>query len=172
VWLHGSPVGLRFSLPPRYPDTHPPSLSVECAAGVPADTRERLGAALQAAVDDAGGCECLLAASALRDAAVEAGATEGGDAPGAAEGERGCSASAPGDESPRAGPAGGSAMPAGGGGGSSTVVRTVVWFHHIKSMCTVPPHQERKSERKRKHIVEQARCLRLGGFSKPGFPGE
>lgn len=32
-------------------------------------------------------------------------------------------------------------------------------FHHIKSLT------------KRKHIVQWADELRLGGFSKPGFPG-
>ena len=33
-------------------------------------------------------------------------------------------------------------------------------FHHIKSLA------------KRKHIVEWGKELNLGGFSKPGYPGE
>lgn len=37
--------------------------------------------------------------------------------------------------------------------------RKVVWFHHIKS------------SKKKKHIVEWGKELRLGGYCKPGFPG-
>mmetsp|Transcript_5662 Transcript_5662/g.15859 ORF Transcript_5662/g.15859 Transcript_5662/m.15859 type:complete len:85 (-) Transcript_5662:698-952(-) len=45
------------------------------------------------------------------------------------------------------------------GQGSVAAGRRIIWFHHIKSV------------KKRKHIVEWAHELRLGGFSKPGFPG-
>lgn len=41
----------------------------------------------------------------------------------------------------------------------ATLCRCVIWFHHIKNL------------NKRKHIVQWAHELRLGGYSKPGFPG-
>ena len=39
------------------------------------------------------------------------------------------------------------------------VQRSLIWFHHIKSLT------------KRKNIVAWAHELRIGGYSKPGFPG-
>lgn len=41
----------------------------------------------------------------------------------------------------------------------SALCRCLIWFHHIKSL------------QKRKDILAWATELRLGGFSKPGFPG-
>ncbi|CAM6084833.1 unnamed protein product [Calypogeia fissa] len=38
-------------------------------------------------------------------------------------------------------------------------VGKVIWFHHIKS------------SKKKKHIAEWGKELRLGGYCKPGFPG-
>ncbi|CAM6091113.1 unnamed protein product [Calypogeia fissa] len=40
-----------------------------------------------------------------------------------------------------------------------SIHRKVIWFHHIKS------------SKKKKHIAEWGKELRLGGYCKPGFPG-
>mmetsp|Transcript_1878 Transcript_1878/g.4178 ORF Transcript_1878/g.4178 Transcript_1878/m.4178 type:complete len:332 (-) Transcript_1878:343-1338(-) len=160
VVLGGAPVGLRFTLPKTYPMHAAAAVSVECAG--PRDVHEQLSSVVRAAAQSAEGMECLLvvvealreAASSLpqhNDARLQHAPGEGGSS--------GIPAASPAHQGPSSGQ--GDRCPAAGSSSSSSacLCRTLIWFHHIKSSV------------KRRVIVEAARQLGLGGYSKPGFPG-
>uniref|UniRef100_A0A7R9VXZ6 Uncharacterized protein n=1 Tax=Chlamydomonas euryale TaxID=1486919 RepID=A0A7R9VXZ6_9CHLO len=144
VWLHGSPVSLRFTLPHRYPDGDVAQLSVQCAG--PREVFESLGTAVRDAARDAAGTECLLlAVSSLKEEAERHGSAAGprpSHQPALPSACPVAASAAPPDAHP-----------------AVTLVRTIIWFHHIKSPA------------KRRFIVDSARALGVHGMMKPGFPG-
>lgn len=147
--LRGGPVAIAVAMPPGYPETTPVDVRVEANARATVADLDALRAAARDAVLDAGPgqASAVAAVEAVRarlpDVAAAAAAAEDAEREAAA---RAAEARASSDRhTSRPDP--------------DALARRLIWFHHIKAPS------------KRRDAVAWARELRLGGFSKPGYPG-
>ena len=146
--LRGGPVAIAVAMPPGYPETTPVDVRIEANARATVADLDALRDAARDAVLDAGRGQ----ASAV--AAVEAVRARLADVSAAAEAEEDAAREAAARVAETRASADRRASP-----DPDALARRLIWFHHIKAPS------------KRRDAVAWARELRLGGFSKPGYPG-
>ena len=146
--LRGGPVAIAVAMPPGCPETTPVDVRIEANARATVADLDALRDAARDAVLDAGRGQ----ASAV--AAVEAVRARLADVSAAAEAEEDAAREAAARVAETRASADRRASP-----DPDALARRLIWFHHIKAPS------------KRRDAVAWARELRLGGFSKPGYPG-